>query len=329
MQIIAALYFGQALLVPLSFALLISFILYPFCRWLESHGFSRALSIAVALFLFFIFSLLLLGILTQQFISFTKQWPSLQAKILVSLNELGSQIDQLLEISTEEKSDLFKTFFADSVQKILHDLPKVLYSISISTVLFILIPIYAALILYYRRIMVKFLYQILPERHQKYISTLLEEAIHAYYNFIKGMAIVYIVVGILNSIGLALLGIPNPIFFGFIASILTFIPYVGITVGAILPMSIAWLTYDSIWYPIGVVAVFVVVQILEANVIFPLAVSFKLKINALVTIIVIVAGGILWGPAGMILFLPFVAIFKLVADKLEELKSWATLIGTN
>ncbi|MEQ9660705.1 AI-2E family transporter, partial [Fulvivirga sp.] len=149
-----------------------------------------------------------------------------------------------------------------------------------------------------------------------------------YYNFIKGMGVVYLVVGILNSVGLFILGVPNPIFFGFVASILTFIPYVGITIGAILPMAVSWIKYDSVFYPIGVLIVFVVVQILEANIIFPLAVSQKLKINALITLVVIVAGGIVWGAMGMILFLPFVAILKLIADQIEEMKPIAVLLGT-
>ena len=94
-------------------------------------------------------------------------------------------------------------------------------------------------------------------------------------------------------------------------------------------MSVSWLMYDSIYYPIGVIIVFGIVQILEAYVIFPLAVSYKLNVNALITLIVIIAGGILWGAMGMILFLPFIAILKLVADQVEELKPIAVLLGGN
>jgi predicted PurR-regulated permease PerM len=93
-------------------------------------------------------------------------------------------------------------------------------------------------------------------------------------------------------------------------------------------MAVSWIKYDSVFYPVGVLIVFVVVQILEANIIFPLAVSQKLKINALITLVVIVAGGIVWGAMGMILFLPFVAILKLIADQIEEMKPIAVLLGT-
>jgi predicted PurR-regulated permease PerM len=94
-----------------------------------------------------------------------------------------------------------------------------------------------------------------------------------------------------------------------------------------LPISISWITYNSIWYPIGVIAVFTIVQFLEAYILFPLAVGKRLKINALVIIVVIIAGGIIWGAAGMILFIPFLSILKLIADRSKDLKSLSLLLG--
>jgi predicted PurR-regulated permease PerM len=140
---------------------------------------------------------------------------------------------------------------------------------------------------------------------------------------------VYALVGVLNSIGLLLLGVPNAILFGLIASILTFIPYIGIMVGSLLPIAIAWVTYDSIWYPVGIVAMFTFVQYLEANVIFPWAVSNRLNVNTLVVLIAIFVGGLLWGVAGMILFVPFVGILKLIADHNPKLKTLSMALGTH
>lgn len=171
------------------------------------------------------------------------------------------------------------------------------------------------------------LYRIFPQEGRDRIREIVKLSIQSYYSFIKGMALVYLIVGILNSLGLWLLGIPHPFLFGFIASILTFIPYVGILVASLLPVSFAWITYSSIWYPLGVIGVFAIVQYLEANLIFPLAVSSKLKLNALVTILAIVAGGLLWGVSGMILFIPFLGILKLIADRSPDLKTLAIILG--
>jgi predicted PurR-regulated permease PerM len=129
-------------------------------------------------------------------------------------------------------------------------------------------------------------------------------------------------------VGLWLLGVPHPFLFGYIASILTFIPYVGIIVGSLLPISMAWLTYDSVWYPLGVVGIFSFVQYLEANVIFPIAVSSRLNVNTLAMLLSIIVGGLLWGVSGMILFVPFVGIAKLIADHNPKWKTVSMMLGT-
>jgi predicted PurR-regulated permease PerM len=162
---------------------------------------------------------------------------------------------------------------------------------------------------------------------QKGLRRILQNVIKTYYNFIKGMLLVYLIVALFKSLGLWLIGVPHAILFGSIASILTFIPYVGIMVGALLPIAISWITYSSIWYPIGVIIVFAIVQYLEANIIFPYAVGSRLHLNTLVTLMVIFLGGIIWGVSGMILFVPFLAIIKLLLDEYPEYKSYADLLS--
>jgi predicted PurR-regulated permease PerM len=194
-------------------------------------------------------------------------------------------------------------------------------------VLLLLIPIYCFLILYYRERLFKALVLMLPSDYRPGITEIIHLAIDSYYNFIKGMLMVYLVVGILNSFGLLLLGVPHAILFGCIAAVLTFLPYVGIMVASLFPITISWVTYNSIWYPLGVIAIFAFVQYLEANIIFPWAVSRKLNLNTLMTIVAIILGGILWGAAGMILFVPFAAILKLVAERIKGGEALAVLLG--
>ncbi|MBK8819686.1 MAG: AI-2E family transporter [Saprospiraceae bacterium] len=112
------------------------------------------------------------------------------------------------------------------------------------------------------------LYYMFPKGKRNAIYKILKETILTYYNFAKGMLLVYLLVGILNSAGLAIIGVPHALLFGFTAAILTFIPYIGIMVGALLPVVVVWVTQNSIWYPIAVLFVFGIVQLLEAYPIF-------------------------------------------------------------
>ncbi|PKV66325.1 AI-2E family transporter [Pontibacter ramchanderi] len=324
----ALLYFGRTLFVPLSFSLLISFILYPVVKWMEDHGWGRWTAILCCLLTLVLVVGALSWLLVRQMVSFGQEWPTLQEKLLQAWQQFGLYLERQFGVDDVQRSNWVEGMIKDASSAVLNVVRSVLYASVTTVVLFLLIPLYAALILYNREQLAAALFSMFPRSEHSKIRSILHETITTYYNFIKGMIIVYAVVGFLNSVGLLLLGIPHAVFFGIVASILTFIPYVGISIGAILPMAVAWITYDSIWYPIGVVMVFTVVQYLEANLIFPLAVSYRLQVNMLFTLLAIVAGGILWGASGMILFVPFVAILKLIADKHEELRPVSLLLGS-
>lgn len=323
------LYFGKTLFIPLSISMLISFILFPICKWLEKKGMNRSVAIAIALSLLTLFLSLIVVLFLWQISSFTSEWQDVKIKLIQAVNQLSLYITEQFNFNAEQQKSWMKNIADNSGGNILPFLSSTAYSLSVTFVLVILIPVFSALILYYRNLFVRVLHEIFPYEKIESIRDILNETVHSYYNFIKGMLLVYLIVGTLNSIGLLLLGIPHAILFGFIASVLTFIPYVGIMVASLLPISVAWITYNSIWYPIGVIVIFAFVQYLEANIIFPFAVSSRLNINTLVTLIVIFIGGILWGAAGMILFIPFVGILKMIADRTESLKTLAILLGTN
>jgi predicted PurR-regulated permease PerM len=325
----AILYVGQELFIPLSYALLISFVLYPVCHWLEKKNMGRLTSILAGLLLLLIVFLLILTLLTTQLISFLGEWPILKTKIYQSLGDLSLYLTQAFDLSRAEQQGILQKFTKGVEGNLITFIQSTLTTSAYSIVMLVLIPVYVVLILYYRKQWLKVLVQIFPGESKEGIREVLSLTIRTYYNFIKGMAIVYLVVGILNSVGLLLLGIPHAILFGFIASILTFIPYVGILIGALLPIAVAWITYDSIWYPLGIIGVFTFVQYLEANLIFPIAVSSRLNINTMATLIAIIVGGMLWGVAGMILFIPFVGIVKIIASHHRKWKALSMMLGTD
>ena len=324
--LIALLYIGQPLLIPLSFALLISLILFPVTRFLEHRGWPKVLAIFVSMSLLSILIIGLVILLVQQFSQFLNRWPQMQLKLETAVNHAAQQVGSFLGFSQLEQQEWINSIIQNFTEYLLNWLPQSIYQATINLILILLVPFYIILILYYRSTLVLALHKFLKQWSFEDLKTILDESIHTYFNFIKGMALVYLIVGVLNSIGLALLGIPNAILFGFVASILTFIPYIGITIGALLPITISWLVYDSILYPLGVILVFIFVQVLEANVIFPIVVGHHLKINALAAIVVIVIGGLIWGASGMVLFLPFVAIFKLVLDRVNKEHPVSTLL---
>jgi len=321
------LYAAQSLFIPLSYGVLISFVLYPACKWLERKGVSKVAAISIGITVIILFFLGMLVILGLQVRSFLEEWPRLQVKLLGLAADLQVFLVQHLGMNTAQVQQWMDELLHSTGKDALTGIGTSLAGVLVNLVMLFIIPVFSFLILLYRRQLMQVLYRFFPEDKQQQIEEVIRLSITTYYNFIKGMIVVYATVGTLNSVGLLLLGIPHAIIFGFLTAIMTFIPYVGIIVASLLPITFAWITYNSVWYPVGVIAIFAFVQYLEANLIFPLAVSHRLKINTLMTLVFILAGGILWGASGMILFVPFAAILKLIADRMEGWETLALLLG--
>lgn len=84
-----------------------------------------------------------------------------------------------------------------------------------------------------------------------------------------GMVILTVIIGLANSLGLWIIGIENPFLFGFLGATLAIIPYIGTTMGAIVPVIYAFISYDSIWMAVAVAILFWAVQLVSDNFITP------------------------------------------------------------
>ncbi|HRQ50895.1 MAG TPA: AI-2E family transporter, partial [Agriterribacter sp.] len=283
------LYVGKLLFIPLFLGWLIAMILYPVCTWLEQKRFPKSIAITICLL---IVALLLAGmaaLLVWQFHMFRQDAaPGLVKKLQATGQEAAQWISESFGLTTANWVQQSLGGIGGIAKSIINNMLDMVFML-------FLIPIYTALFLYHRRVFVQFLRWVAGERHRRQLDLMLPQMIATYFNYIKGMILVYIIVGVLNSIGLLALGIEHAVLFGMLCSIMTIIPYVGIVVSALLPISVAWLSTGSVWYPLGVVAVFALVQYLEANVIFPKVVGVQLNVSTWAMLVAVIAGGVLWG----------------------------------
>lgn len=181
--------------------------------------------------------------------------------------------------------------------------------------------------LYYRLFFLSFIYKLFDQKNHDQVKKTLEKINEAVKSYIVGLFIVITIVALLNSIGLLFLGISHAIFFGVMAAILTIIPYIGIMIGAVIAALYALITYDSLWYPIGVMIVLSIVQFLEGNVITPNIIGQKENINPFIAILGLFIGEILLGLVGVILAIPLLGILKIICDDFPHLKPLSYVMG--
>jgi len=317
------LYFGETLFVPLFFGLLIAIVLHPVCKWLETHGWKKSFAIAACLLMVTIIFILLAWLLIWQIKLFSKDAPI----IINKLNSFLQQVQTWLFSHHMNTNDI-RNNWAEEITGIIGTLVgSTLQTTANLLFMLFLIPVFAALFMYHRKVFVTSLRLMIPDKYHSQLQEILSQTIHTYFNYIKGMIMVYAIVGALNSIGLFALGVRHALAFGMICAVMTIIPYIGIGVSALLPISVVWIETGNIWYPIGVIAVFGIVQYLEANIIFPAVVGVQLNVSTLAMLIAVILGGIIWGISGMILFIPFVAILKIISDNIEEWKPLNLLLS--
>lgn len=325
--LITLLYLGRILFVPMFFGLLIAIIAYPACKWLESRGFARGLAVGLVLTAVILIFASLLWLLGYEISLFLYDLPLLKNRLAQMPAQIGSWLKDNFGMKQSMQDDILEKMGSDIAGSISYYASSALTATATTIVALILIPVYGVLFLFHRGTFVKFLESIIAVRYKEKLNFILQESIITYYRFVKGTFFVYCIVGVLNSVGLLVLGIRHALLFGMLAAFMTIVPYVGIIISASLPISIALVTKDSIWYAIGVIMVFTFVQYLEANVIFPKIVGEQLNLSTWAVLVAMIAGTILWGLSGMILFVPFAAILKIISDNVEEWKPLNILLN--
>jgi len=310
------------ILVPFSFAILFAVLLNPLCTWLQ-----RKLSKVLAVIVTLLIAILVIGgilyFLTLQIAQFGQELPTLKSKFNSLIDVLGHFIEHHFGLPIAKQAALIKQALNSSPALIGQTLGSVISTISV----IVIIPVYIFLMLYYKTLIVNFVYEVFKEKYSQRVSEILRETKSAIQTYIAGLLIEMIIVSSLNSVALMILGVKYAILLGFIGGILNMLPYIGGIIAIALPVIIATITKDGYATQLGIVVAYLVIQFIDNNIIFPRVVSIKVQINALVSIVVILLGNALWGISGMFLSIPFVAVLKIIFDRIDELKPWGKLFG--
>ena len=133
------------------------------------------------------------------------------------------------------------------------------------------------------------------------------------------------------AIGTALgcLGMPNPVFWGALAAVVNFVPYLGATCGVIATTLGAFLLPGiSGWHALAFPAAYLVIATLEGNFITPMILGHSLTLNPIVILLSLMFWGWMWGIAGAILAVPILATFKILCDHIEPLAPVGEFLST-
>lgn len=314
-------------LIPLAFSVLLAILLHPVCVWLEHKKVPRIVAILLSILVLIVVIFILVWVVTIQIGGFAEELPRITEKAENILDETLTMGEKYLSISRTQQVSEAKKYLVNMLSEGRAVLLNTLVTTTGAISTFILLPLYVFFFLLYRDFFRRFFYKAISNVPSADLNALLKKIYLVIQSYLSGLFLVIIIVGILNSIGLLILGIPHAIFFGFLAGFLILIPYIGILIGSLFPALMSIVTMESAWYAVGVIGVMSFVQFLEGNFITPNIVGSKVSVNPMAAIVALFLGGQLWGLSGLILALPMTAILKVIMDAVPSLEPYGFLLG--
>lgn len=322
----AVLYIGSSIIVPLVFATIIAIVLHPVVNRVTRLKMNRIVAIALVLAMAILLIAVFSGLMIRQVNHFGESWPILMEKLSGLMDKFISDAASFYEIKPEKIYGWFAVAKGQLLDKSSAAIGETLAIISNGLVALFLIPVYVFMILFYQPLLREFIHKLFSEDKKEKVGKIVSQIKVVLQQYLIGLIIEFVLVAMLNVVALLILGIDYAILLGILGALLNIIPYLGGIISVGLFMLVALITKDPI-YVVYVAAAYTVIQFVDNNYIVPKIVASKVKINALFSIIVVLAGNALWGISGMILSIPILAIAKLIFDHIASLKPWGFLLG--
>lgn len=318
---------GQSILAPFFLAFLLAMLFVPISNFMEKKlRFSRGLSS--------IFSVLIMVIImgglgyffTSQLANFSEDLPKLSQQFETVFHNLQIWVSKTFNLQISKQFE----YINEGLNKLLSSTGLILgftFSVFSSGLAFLFFCLlFFIFILNYRRVLNTFIINVFDAKHEVKVQEIVTEVQVMTKKYITGLLIQIVIVSSLTSLMLTILGVKYAILLGVLTGILNVIPYIGILISLVISMFIAFATGEPstcLYVAIG----YIVVHVIDGNLVLPFVVGSKVKINALFSFIGILVGEHLWGISGMFLCIPAMAIFKIIFERIESLKPWGRLLG--
>ena len=309
-------------LLPFVLGGAIAYLLDPVADRLERLGASRTLATAIitaaAILVFVLMALLVIPTLIQQFIQLFNVMPDIA-------RDLGAFLTQQFPSLLDEQSTLRQSI--DSIGATLQSrggqvLESALASVSSVinvVVLLVIVPVVSVYLLLDWDRMVARVDALLPRDHAPIIRRLANEIDETLAGFIRGMGTVCLVLGTYYAIALMLVGLNFGLVVGFVAGLITFIPYLGALIGGALAIGLALFQFWGDWLTIGLVGgIFVLGQVIEGNILTPKLVGDSVGLHPVWLILALTVFGSLFGFVGMLVAVPLAAVLGVLVRFLVD-----------
>ena len=324
---IGGLYLLAPVLTPFLFSALLAYLGDPLIDRLEARKISRSWAVTLVfggiILGLLLLMLLLIPLSAHQFRGLMQRFPTyldwLQTSILPWLHDTLGADPELFNLASL-RSHLLN--YAQEIGDLAGGLFKSLQQSS--TVLFswiadlVLVPVVTFYLLRDWDLLVARVRELLPRRIEPTISKLAKESDEVIGAFLRGQFIVMAALGVLYSIGLAIIGLDSSLLIGLIAGLVSFVPYLGLIIGILIASTVAILQFHSLVSVIPVLFVFGIGQLISDLALTPALVGDRIGLHPVAVLFAVLAGGHLFGFFGILLALPVAAVIAVLLRHAQD-----------
>jgi predicted PurR-regulated permease PerM len=321
------LYFAKTVLIPIAFGVFFAMLFTSLSNRLERAGVKRIFTTLISMLILLI---VISGIVTLVYLqakNLADDGPKIEQKSKEFLTQAQTYISSELDITEEKQNALIKKQLdsgAGEFGKVLKGFLSGIVGFAGSAVI---VLIFTFLFLYQREKYESFFIQAFKNTPPEKAKDIISKISKVSQKYLVGRALSILIFTTLFTTGFLIIGLKNAFLLAFVAALLTIVPYVGSIVGGLFPFAVALVTEDDTQVAFGALAVIAVVQAIDNYFIEPYIIGGEVNISGFFTILILLVGGMLWGVAGMILFLPLLAVVKIIFDSIPGLSHYGYLIG--
>ena len=318
---------GKPILVPLVFALLFAVLLLPMANFFEKRmRMPRSLASLLSVILLLASIAGLFYIVGSQISSLADDWPQFKTQVLASVSDLQHWVSSKFHIRIKQQN----SYIDNAASRLLETGSSVLGSAVLSLSSLVLFIVFTMIdtffLLYYRRLLVRFLVAVFREENAIVVYDIIAHIQSRIRQYILGLVLEMLIVAAATCLALWIVGVKYAILLGLLTGLFNVIPYLGIITAMLLSTLVTFATAGATKILLVIATIFGI-HLIDSNVLLPIIVGSKVRINALITILAVIIGESVWGIPGTFLAIPVIAMTKIVFDRIDSLKPWGLLLG--
>src|SRR5258708_17539778 len=318
---------GKTILAPLLFALLFSVLLLPGANFIEKiFHFPRSMASLLSVLLLVCSLVALFYLVGSQISNLSDDWPQFKQQVLTSVNNLQQWISTKFHVRIKQQNNYVNNATSKLLENGSSMIGNALVSLSSLVLFLVFIMIDTFFLLYYRRLIVRFLVAVFKEENSVIVYDIIAQIQTRIRQYILGLLLEMVIVAAATCLALWIIGVKYAILLGLLTGLFNIIPYIGIFT-AMLLSTLATLATAGAGQILLLVGTLFCIHLIDSSVLLPVVGGWKVRVNALIAVWAVIMGEAVWGIPGTFLALPVIAIAKIICDRIDSLKPWGMLLG--